>query len=124
MTQLNTPLSGNPNTQQLLLLLDALRPLLNDLRGVLADAKKFHSKYQHHLNHLNLYLKMSNAKEPEMGDVELEEWVNHIGSILEGLGNLMIEISHDKEESKFYIENGVMVRLQEIAQKFVLLISE
>lgn len=127
MTQfnmVNTQVTDNPNTQRLMLLLDAVKPLLNDLRIILTTSKSLHSKYQHELNHLNLYLKMSNTKEPELSEKELDEWVNHIGSILERIGNIMVEISHDKEESTLYLETGIIRKLQEIAQKLVQLVSE
>ncbi|MDR3503223.1 MAG: hypothetical protein P4L79_11655 [Legionella sp.] len=127
MTQLNavnTQISENPNTQKLRLLLDAVKPLFNDLQKILTDSKKLHSKYKHHLIHLNLYFRMNNVKEPEVGEKELDEWVNHIASILEGIGTIMLEISHDKEESKLYLENGIISKLQEIAQKLVFLVFE
>jgi hypothetical protein len=113
---------ANSNVHKLMLLLEAVDPLFNDLGKILADSKKLNSRYKHHLNHLNLYFKLDNSKPHHtMNEAELEEKVKHIGFILEGISKIMIEISKDLEESKIYLQNGIMAQLQEIAQKLVAL---
>jgi len=125
-TQLNAVNTqiDNPNAQKLMTLLEEVKPIFNELGKILADSKKLDSKYKHHLNHLNLYLKMDNTKEHYlMTEAELEERVSHIGFVLEGIGKIMTEISKDREESTLYLNNGIIVKFQEIAQKLVRLVS-
>ncbi|HDV5711258.1 TPA: hypothetical protein RJD49_003001 [Legionella pneumophila] len=110
---------------KLMTLLEDVSPVFAELEKILADSRKLKSKYKNHLNHLSLYYKVDRLKEESNPITEeiLVQKVEHICLVLEGIGKIMTEISSDEEESKLYIQSGVMDKLQEISQKLSKLIS-
>jgi predicted TIM-barrel fold metal-dependent hydrolase len=113
----------NINTQ-LITLISSVKPIFDDLGKVVGESKRLDSKYKAHLNHLSLQFKMSGVKNNEQITAKnIEPIVESICDVLGEIEKIMTEISHDPEESKLFLETGVMDKFKEISQRLSTLLS-
>lgn len=110
------------NIRRLMALFEAINPIFDDIETVIGKSKKLESKYRNNLNHLSLYLKVYRVNTLTT-EKDWEHRVSCICDVLDGIGKVMTEISNDEEDSKLYIQTGVLGNLKGISQRLSKLIS-
>lgn len=111
--------SAETNTTQLMTLLEHVKPIFSELGKIISESKKLNSEFKNDLSQLNLNFKIdSSTKENTlMTEKEVEKKVNNIIFVFDRLGEIITNVSNDNEESKLFLETGIMDKLLNTSQR-------